>query len=138
MKKTDSTHLHQVVNIVALVPLLLAVLAVRFYVIWLAAAVPLTIFLTVALMPAARNHQAIWIFLLTAVSTIPLNYVAARKIFFRTNWYLWQHGITLDDGGVLYFLCLVTLASLLLLIEEVIFQVLARVIWQEEKISPIL
>lgn len=89
---------------------------------------PITLLIAVALTPWAKKRENTWMFLLVAVSGIPVNIVLIRWIFelsiFESHFFL----LTLFRGVALYIM--------LLSAEELILGVVTRMIWKNQyKIS---
>lgn len=89
---------------------------------------PVTLLIAVALTPWAKKRENTWMFLLVAVSGIPVNVVLIRWLFelpiFESHFFL----LTLFRGVALYIM--------LLSAEELILGVVTRMIWKNQyKIS---
>lgn len=89
---------------------------------------PITLLIAVALTPWAKKRENTWMFLLVAVSGIPVNVVLIRWLFelpiFESHFFL----LTLFRGVALYIM--------LLSAEELILGVVTRMIWKNQyKIS---
>lgn len=90
--------------------------------------VPIALLITVALTPWARKRENIWMFLLVAVSGVPVNIIVIRWLlglsFFETHFF------------VLAFFRSVALYLMLLSMEELILGVVTRMFWKNQyKIS---
>ena len=89
---------------------------------------PIALLISVALTPWARKRENIWMFLLVAVSGVPVNIIVIRWLlglsFFETHFF------------VLAFFRSVALYLMLLSMEELILGVVTRMIWKNQyKIS---
>lgn len=89
---------------------------------------PIALLISVALTPWARKRENIWMFLLVAVSGVPVNIIVVRWLlglsFFETHFF------------VLAFFRSVALYLMLLSMEELILGVVTRMIWKNQyKIS---
>lgn len=89
---------------------------------------PIALLISVALTPWARKRENIWMFLLVAVSGVPVNIIVTRWLlglsFFETHFF------------VLAFSRSVALYLMLLSMEELILGVVTRMIWKNQyKIS---
>lgn len=89
---------------------------------------PIALLISVALTPWARKRENIWMFLLVAVSGVPVNIIVVRWLlglsFFETHFF------------VLAFFHSVALYLMLLSMEELILGVVTRMIWKNQyKIS---
>lgn len=89
---------------------------------------PIALLISVALTPWARKRENIWMFLLVAVSGVPVNIIVIRWLlglsFFETHFF------------VLAFFRSVVLYLMLLSMEELILGVVIRMIWKNQyKIS---
>lgn len=89
---------------------------------------PIALLISVALTPWARKRENIWMFLLVAVSGVPVNIIVIRWLlglsFFETHFF------------VLAFSRSVALYLMLLSMEELILGVVTRMIWKNQyKIS---
>lgn len=90
--------------------------------------VPIALLISVALTPWARKRENIWMFLLVAVSGVPVNIIVIR----------WLLGLTVFETHffVLAFFRSVALYLMLLSMEELILGVVTRMIWKNQyKIS---
>lgn len=89
---------------------------------------PVSLFITVTLTPWARKRENILMFLLVAVSGIPVNLILIR-------WFL---GLSIFESPliILTFFRGVVLYIMLLSMEELILGIITRLIWQNQhKIS---
>lgn len=113
---------------VSLLPISLSIVGVMRHSTILIVLLPITLFVTVALTPWARKRENIWMFLLVAVSGVPVNIIAIRWLLglsvFESHFFL----LTLFRGVVLYIM--------LLSLEELMLGVVTRMIWKNQyKIS---
>lgn len=85
---------------------------------------PIALLIAVALTPWARKRENIWMFLLVAVSGIPVNIVLIR----------WLLGLSVFETHffVLAFFRSVALYLILFSMEELILGVVTRMIWKKQ------
>lgn len=87
---------------------------------------PIALLISVALTPRARKRENVWMFLLVAVSGVPVNIIVIRWFlglsFFETHFF------------VLAFFRSVALYLMLLSMEELILGVVTRMIWKNQYI----
>ena len=113
---------------VSLLPILLSAAGVINHSPILIALLPFALLTAAAFTPWARNRENVWLFLLTAVSGIPINIMLIRRLLglpvFESCFFL----LTVFRGAALYIM--------LLSAEELMLGVITRMIWKKQyKIS---
>lgn len=92
---------------------------------WLVVLIVSILFI-VAVVPWCRQHENMWLFVLTAIGSVPINITLTR--------YIIDMGI-LENGFPVLGVLVTSLEIYLLLlgIEEIIIGVLGRIIWKRQK-----
>lgn len=83
-----------------------------------------SIFAVVALVPLCRRRESLWVFLITAVATIPLNIWIVHRVM-DAGYFSGSFAVT----EILWY-CLVYFIGFSL--EELLFGILARLIWKRQ------
>lgn len=112
----------------SLLPISLSIVGAIRYSPILIVLVPIALLISVALTPWAKKRENIWMFLLVAVSGVPVNIIVIR----------WLLGLSVFETHflVLAFFRSVALYLMLLSMEELILGVVTRMIWKNQyKIS---
>lgn len=92
---------------------------------WVAVLIASVLFI-VAIVPWCRQHENMWLFVLTAIGSVPININLTRLII----------DIGIFETGVPILGVLVTSVEIYLLllgIEEIVIGVLGRIIWKRQK-----
>lgn len=121
IRKKDSS------GALAFAPVGLSLLAAHAQSLWLAAATVFLIFIFVAVAPYCRKRESLWVFLLIGVASIPIN------LFILGKYDLWIY-LTASGGkhGMVYYMSLIEYTLLLSSIEEIIGELIARLIWKRQ------
>lgn len=86
----------------------------------------ITILFVVGIVPDCRKYENIWLFILTAIGTIPINISITRRMI----------SLGLFDSGIPVVgvvIASIEIYLLLLTIEELFIGVIGRVIWKQQK-----
>lgn len=121
IRKKDSS------GALAFAPVGLSLVAAHIQSLWLAAATVILIFIFVAVMPYCRKRENLWVFLLVAAASIPIN------LFILGKYDLWIYlTASGEKHGIVYYMSLIEYTLLLSSIEEVIAGLIARLIWKRQ------
>ncbi|WP_434309853.1 hypothetical protein [Hominifimenecus sp. rT4P-3] len=93
--------------------------------VWLAAVVAAALFLIVRVVPICKRRENLWMFLLVAAASVPVN-LSAVIDFLQAGY----------GGGDFFFLSLLRGALLYLMlfsIEEIVFGYVTRLLWRRQK-----
>ena len=121
IRKKDSS------GALAFAPVGLSLVAAHIQSLWLAAATVILIFIFVAVMPYCRKRENLWVFLLIAAASIPIN------LFILGKYDLWIYlTASGEKHGIVYYMSLIEYTLLLSSIEEVIAGLIARLIWKRQ------
>ena len=105
-------------------PMFVSMLAVRNQSYWGVAFAVILTYVIVAILPYAKKHESIWIFLISMFTCVPVNIKIMFWMFEYLNEGEWLALWVLR--GVIYY-------AVLFSIEEVIFAYFARLIWKRQK-----
>lgn len=120
MKKTDG-----LVSF-TLLPIFLSVAAAYYKSMWLVPVVVIVMFVLVGVLPFTYGHENLWIFVLTALCSLPINWMLVKKYDF---WMIYFFESTRDVSYRLMFLEMVLIPVGL---EEIAAGLLARFIWRKQ------
>lgn len=108
-----------------LVPFLLSLFSLRWDSILMGVISLIMAFCIIGVLPLCRMRQSIWLFVVSAFITTPINLLLIQKM-----------GIWIILLGAFnhftYYLCVIELLLLLLSIEEILFGLLGRLIWRNQ------
>lgn len=120
---------HFILNTQLLIPPVLSLFAARNPSVLLIVLAVLSHFVVLWLTPCCRGRENIWMFVLVAISSIPLNLFCLR--------WLYEEDLLFGSFFVLGIFRIMLYYTVLLSIEEVIMGLFSRLIWQKQRI-PIL
>lgn len=109
-------------------PMFVSMLVVRYQSYWGVALAVILTYLIVAILPCAKKHESIWVFLVSMFTCAPVNIKMMFLIFQYLNEGEWI---------VLWILRGLICYAVLFSIEEVIFAYFARVIWKRQRLVEI-
>jgi len=107
-------------------PLVLAITSAHYKSLWLIPATVLLMFIMVAVLPFARKRESLWLFLLCAVCSIPIN------LFLLNEYPLWREYIFCGEKGILNILSLFEMTLICTSVEEVVIALVGRKIWKRQ------
>lgn len=107
-------------------PLVLAITAAHYKSLWLIPATVLLMFLLVSVLPFARKRENLWLFVLCAVCSIPIN------LFLLKEYPQWREYIFCGESGILNILSLLEMTLICTSVEEVIVALVGRKIWKRQ------
>lgn len=109
---------------IALLPISFSFFGAVFHSAAMIVLLPVLLFISVALLPCARKHENIWMFLLVLASSIPVNIVLIRRI------------IEFIGSGSNFFIYSILRSTelyiMLLSLEEVVLGLITRLIWRRQ------
>ncbi len=114
-------------GILLALPAILGMIATYFRILVLIPIIIVLMFVLVAVVPFTRKHESLWLFLICAVSSIPLN------LFFLREYTGWKYFLCVNPN-VKLFSVLATIEAMLILtsVEEVIVGFIGRLIWRRQ------
>ena len=114
-------------GILLALPAILGMIATYFRILVLIPIIIVLMFVLVAVVPFTRKHERLWLFLIWAVSSIPLN------LFFLREYTGWKYFLCVNPN-VKLFSVLATIEAMLILtsVEEVIVGFIGRLIWRRQ------
>ncbi len=108
-------------------PVVVAVLAVHFRILVLIPLTGVLMFVLVAVLPFAHKHENLWLFLMCATSSIPIN------LFLLTECNEWKYYLCINaDKKFLSFFVMVEGLLILTGVEEVVIGFIGRMIWRRQ------
>lgn len=108
------------------IPFLLAVTSAYYKSIWLVSATVILMFIMVAVLPFTRKRESLWLFILCAVCSVPIN------LFLLTEYPQWREVIFNGESGFLNMLSLIEMTLVCTSIEEVVVALIGRRIWKRQ------
>lgn len=107
-------------------PFLLALTSAYFKSIWLVPATVILMFIMVAILPFAHKRENLWLFILCAVCSIPIN------IFLLNEYPQWRYLLFSGERGVLNILSTTEMTLICTSVEEVVIALVGRKIWKKQ------
>ena len=108
------------------IPFLLAVMSAYFESLWLVLATVILMFIMVAVLPFTRKRENLWLFVLCAFCSIPIN------IFLLNKYPLWKEYFFVRESKLLNILSLIEMTLICTSIEEVVIAIVGRRIWRKQ------
>lgn len=107
-------------------PFLLAVIAAYYKSIWLMAATVITMFIMVAVLPFTHKRENLWLFVLCAICSIPINIVLVKEFL------QWREYIFISNSSLRNILLMVEMTLVCTSIEEILVALVGRMIWKKQ------
>lgn len=111
----------------AVLPIAISIISAHYKLLWLIPVVIISMFVFVGTMPFCRKRENLWMFVLTAFCSIPVNW------FLLTNFEIWKN--VLYSGGenrILTKIVIVEYMMVLTGVEEIILGLLTRMLWRKQ------
>lgn len=108
-------------------PIVISIASAHYKMLWLIPVAVLSMFVLVGTLPFCRKRENLWMFVLTAFCSIPVNW------FLLTNFEIWKN--VLYSGGesrILTKIVIVEYMMVLTGVEEIIFGLLTRMLWRKQ------
>lgn len=108
-------------------PIVISIASAHYKVLWLIPVAVLSMFVLVGTLPFCRKRENLWMFVLTAFCSIPVNW------FLLTNFEIWKN--VLYSGGesrILTKIVIVEYMMVLTGVEEIILGLLTRMLWRKQ------
>lgn len=107
-------------------PFLLAVTSAHYKSIWLVFATVILMFIMVAMLPFTHKRENLWLFILCAICSIPIN------LFLLNEYPVWKEYLFSGKSGLLNTLSLIEMTLICTGVEEVIVALVGRKIWKRQ------
>lgn len=108
-------------------PIVISIASAHYKMLWLIPVAVLSLFVLVGTLPFCRKRENLWMFVLTAFCSIPVNW------FLLTNFEIWKN--VLYSGGesrILTKIVIVEYMMVLTGVEEIILGLLTRMLWRKQ------
>lgn len=108
-------------------PIVISIASAHYKMLWLIPVAVLSMFILVGTLPFCRKRENLWMFVLTAFCSIPVNW------FLLTNFEIWKN--VLYSGGesrILTKIVIVEYMMVLTGVEEIILGLLTRMLWRKQ------
>ena len=108
-------------------PIVISIASAHYKMLWLIPVAVLSMFVLVGTLPFCRKRENLWMFVLTAFCSIPVNW------FLLTNFEIWKN--VLYSGGesrILTKIVIVEYMMVLTVVEEIILGLLTRMLWRKQ------
>lgn len=115
-------------KIVFSLPIGLALITAYLESLWMALATILLIFIIVSVVPICNKRESLFIFVIFAFVSMPINYFILNKYDFWLNFTLACDG----SRGMIYHLYLLEYILILSSIEEIVITVVGSIVWREQ------
>ena len=118
---------NNLLSLLMLMPIVLSFISAYFKIISLIPVVVVMMFVLVAVLPVSRHYENLWMFVLTAFCSIPVNWLLLE------HYDVWRKYLyTGDDSKIMTAVALILYILLLTSMEEIIFGFLARFFWRKQ------
>lgn len=107
-------------------PVVISFASARCRLLWLIPVAVIMMFVLVAALPFCRKHENLWVFVLTAVSSLPVNWLLLTKFDSWTD-YLYSGG-----GAISEKMVIIEYMMILMGVEEIILGLITRLIWRKQ------
>lgn len=108
-------------------PIVISIASAHYKMLWLIPVAVISMFVLVGTLPFCRKRENLWMFVLTAFGSIPVNW------FILTNFEIWKN--VLYSGGenrILTKIVIVEYMMVLTGVEEIILGLLTRMLWRKQ------
>nr|WP_295305998.1 hypothetical protein [uncultured Blautia sp.] len=108
-------------------PIVISIASAHYKMLWLIPVAVISMFVLVGTLPFCRKRENLWMFVLTAFCSIPVNW------FLLTNFEIWKN--VLYSGGenrILTKIVIVEYMMVLTGVEEIILGLLTRMLWRKQ------
>ena len=108
-------------------PIVISIASAHYKMLWLISVAVISMFVLVGTLPFCRKRENLWMFVLTAFCSIPVNW------FLLTNFEIWKN--VLYSGGenrILTKIVIVEYMMVLTGVEEIILGLLTRMLWRKQ------
>lgn len=108
-------------------PIVISIASAHYKMLWLIPVAVLSMFVLMGTLPFCRKRENLWMFVLTAFCSIPVNW------FLLTNFEIWKN--VLYSGGesrILTKIVIVEYMMVLTGVEEIILGLLTRMLWRKQ------
>ena len=108
-------------------PIVISIASAHYKMLWLIPVAVLSMLVLVGTLPFCRKRENLWMFVLTAFCSIPVNW------FLLTNFEIWKN--VLYSGGesrILTKIVIVEYMMVLTGVEEIILGLLTRMLWRKQ------
>lgn len=114
-------------SIAVFTPFLLALCSAYFKSMWLVTATIVSIFILVAVLPFCKGRENLWLFILCAICSIPIN------IFLLIEFPQWRYILYSGaEKSITYYISLMEIALIGTGVEEVIIALIGRRFWKRQ------
>ena len=123
MKKHDNS----VLGIFTIIPLGFSLMSAYIHSLWLATATIILVFVFVGAMPFCHRRESLWLFVMTAIVSVPINWFLLRK------YELWLYfSPAINTNGWIYYMSLMEFILILSSFEEIFFGMIGRILWPKQ------
>ena len=118
---------NNLLSFLMLMPIVLSFISAYFKIISLIPVVVVMMFVLVAVLPVSRHYENLWMFVLTAFCSIPVNWLLLE------HYDVWRKYLyTGDDSKIMTAVVLILYILLLTSMEEIVFGFLTRFFWRKQ------
>lgn len=111
----------------AVLPIAISIISAHYKLLWLIPVVIISMFVFVGTMPFCRKRENLWMFVLTAFCSMPVNW------FFLTNFEIWKNVLYSGEGNsILTLIVIIEYAMVLTGVEEIILGLVTRFLWRKQ------
>lgn len=112
-------------SVFVLLPILISILSAYYEVLWLIPVVVTLMFVLVGTIPFCRKNENLWMFVLTGLCSIPVNW------FLLTKFNMWMY-LYSDSGKIITTLIIIQYMISLTGLEEVVLGLFTRILWKKQ------
>ena len=114
-------------SLLMVMPIALSFISAYYKILPLIPVIVVMMFALVAVLPVTRHYENLWMFVLTAVCSIPVNWLLLE------HYDVWRKYLyTGDDSKIMSAVVLILYIMLLTSMEEIVFGFLTRFFWRKQ------
>lgn len=112
--------------ILIILPIIISFLSMIYKSLWLIAVAVLVMFVLVGILPYCRKHENLWVFIITALSALPINW------FLFMKYTILRYYLCGGEDGIISKMVIFEYMLILMGVEQVILGLIARFIWRKQ------
>lgn len=109
-----------------ILPIVISIMSAYYKSLWLISVSVVSMFALVGIIPVCRKHENLWMFVLTAFCSIPINW------FLLTYFDVWKDYLYSGSGNITAKIVIVEYMIVLMGVEENVIGLITRIIWKRQ------
>lgn len=120
-------NLHSMLGVFMVLPICLSFVSANIQSVWLAVVAMVLIFILVSVLPFCHKRENLWLFIMVALTSGPINWFLIKK--YKLWLYLFP---TQNTTGLIFYLSMIQYVLILSSIEEILAGMLGRIIFPRQ------